>query len=110
MRKAQSTLEYALLITVAVGAFLTIQSYVKRGIQGRLRQATDDIGTQYSPGLSEITEAKTDTYTESQTWEAGAGLAGTYGVDIDGGSATVANDRDIKPLHKEAWPATWTWD
>ena len=48
--KGQSTLEYAILIIIIIGALLTIQVYIKRGVQGRLKSATDDIGDQYSPG------------------------------------------------------------
>ena len=48
--KGQSTLEYAVLIIIVIGALLSIQVYIKRGIQGRLRSAADDIGDQYSPG------------------------------------------------------------
>lgn len=48
--KAQSTLEYAVLIIIVIGALLAIQTYIKRGISGRLRQAADDIGEQYSVG------------------------------------------------------------
>jgi len=41
-KKGQSTLEYAILIIIILGALLSIQNYIKRGIQGRLQQATDD--------------------------------------------------------------------
>ncbi len=51
-RRAQSTLEYAVLIVIVIGALLTIQTYVKRGIQGRLRQATDDIGDQFDTEIN----------------------------------------------------------
>jgi len=63
-RRAQSTLEYALIIAVVVGALIAMQVYVKRGIQGRLKSATDDIGEQYSPGYTTgtiITTTTTDT-------------------------------------------------
>jgi hypothetical protein len=53
--KGQSTLEYAVLIIIVIGALLSIQVYIKRGIQGRLKSATDDIGDQYSPGNSNVT-------------------------------------------------------
>lgn len=46
--KGQSTLEYAILIIIIIGALLTIQVYIKRGLQGRWKQATDDIGDQYT--------------------------------------------------------------
>jgi uncharacterized protein (UPF0333 family) len=49
-RKGQSTLEYGIVIAVIVAALIAMQTYIKRGVQGRLRQATDDIGEQFSPG------------------------------------------------------------
>ena len=48
--KGQSTLEYAILIIIIIGALLTIQVYIKRGMQGRLRSSSDDIGDQFSLG------------------------------------------------------------
>lgn len=49
-RRGQSTLEYAVIIAVVVAALIAMQTYFKRGVQGKLRQATDDIGEQFSPG------------------------------------------------------------
>ena len=34
-KRGQSTLEYAVLIVIIIGALLTIQVYIKRGVQGR---------------------------------------------------------------------------
>ncbi len=51
-KKAQSTLEYAILIFVVVAALIVMQIYVKRGIQGRMRESSDQIGEQYSPGYT----------------------------------------------------------
>ena len=53
-KKAQSTLEYAILIAVIVGALIGMQTYVKRGLQGRLKVATDDVGSQFEPGTTDI--------------------------------------------------------
>ena len=53
-KRGQSTLEYAVLIVVIIGALLTIQVYMKRGVQGRLKSAADDIGDQYSDGNTNI--------------------------------------------------------
>jgi len=55
-KKGQSTLEYAILIVIIIGALLSIQVYIKRGIQGRMRSATDDIGDQFSPGNTNYIE------------------------------------------------------
>ena len=52
--KGQSTLEYAVLIIIVIGALLSIQVYIKRGIQGRLKTAADDIGDQYSVGNTNV--------------------------------------------------------
>ena len=51
-KRAQSTLEYALMIAVVVGALIAMQVYVKRGLQGKLKDSTDQIGEQYSPGYT----------------------------------------------------------
>ena len=54
-KKGQSTVEYAVLIIIIIGALLSIQVYIKRGIQGRLRAAADDIGEQFSVGNTNYT-------------------------------------------------------
>ena len=48
-RKAQSSLEYALLIVAVVATLVAIQAYMKRSIQGRLRASSDLIGDQFDP-------------------------------------------------------------
>ena len=58
-KRGQSSLEYAVIITIIVAALIAMQVYVKRGVQGRLKQASDDIGAQFSPGYT------TGTYTTS---------------------------------------------
>lgn len=46
-RRGQSLIEYAVFIFCLVAALIAMQIYIKRGIQGRLRQSTDDIGEQF---------------------------------------------------------------
>ena len=66
-KRGQSTLEYAVLIVVIIGALLTIQVYIKRGVQGRLRSAADDIGDQYSDGnTNEVKTTIRNSSTEEQ--------------------------------------------
>ncbi len=48
-RTGQSTLEYAVLIAVVAAAAIGMQIYVKRGLQGRLRQSADQVGEQFTP-------------------------------------------------------------
>lgn len=40
-RKGQNTAEYAILIALVVAAAVAMQTYVKRGIQGRVADAVD---------------------------------------------------------------------
>ena len=51
MREAagQTTVEVAVLIAVVIAALITMQIYLKRGMQGRLRSAADSIGDPYDP-------------------------------------------------------------
>ena len=78
-KKAQSTLEYAILIIIIIGALLAVQTYIKRGIQGKLKSSSDDIGDQYSPDNTKIEKVVTS---HSNTAE-------SYGVTGQGASSTV---------------------
>lgn len=70
-KKGQSTVEYAVLIVLVISALLSIQFYLKRGIQGRLKSATDDIGDQFSPGNTNLIETTTTTGQRQETFIAG---------------------------------------
>jgi len=52
--KAQTTLEYAILIGVIVAALIAMQSYLKRGFQGKMRSHADSMGSQFSPGHTRV--------------------------------------------------------
>lgn len=47
--RGQSTLEYVVIIAVVVAGLIGMQIYIKRGVQGKLRDSTDQIGEQFSP-------------------------------------------------------------
>lgn len=49
LRKGQSTLEYVILVGFVVAALIAMGVYMKRGMQGKLRESTDQVGEQYSP-------------------------------------------------------------
>lgn len=76
--KGQSTLEYAMIIAVIVGGLIAMQYYMKRGIQGKLRESTDSIGEQYSAGnmTSKFTTEQVGTQTSKET----------FGMNSDGSS------------------------
>jgi len=48
-RRAQTSLEYAVLVSVVVAALVAMTIYMKRGMQGRLQQSAENIGPQYDP-------------------------------------------------------------
>ncbi len=48
-KKGQTTIEYAVLLIIIMGALLASGNYIKRGFQGRWRAAVDEVGDQYDP-------------------------------------------------------------
>ena len=63
--KGQSTLEYAVLIVVVLGALMAVQTYITRGIQGRAKDATDSISdTQFDPDMT-VHIKTTNTYSKT---------------------------------------------
>jgi Flp pilus assembly pilin Flp len=48
-QKGQAILEYTVIVIVILGVMVAMRDYVKRGIQGRLKSASDDLGGQYDP-------------------------------------------------------------
>jgi len=49
--KGQTILEYTVIIIVILGVLVTMKDYIKRGIQGRWKSATDDVSDQYDPQI-----------------------------------------------------------
>lgn len=58
-KKAQSVAEYVIVLGLIVGAVMAMQTYVKRGLQGRLKDAVDY--TESSGGL-QFTTRQYDPY------------------------------------------------
>ncbi|MBI3601836.1 MAG: hypothetical protein HY209_02980 [Candidatus Omnitrophica bacterium] len=50
--KGQSFLEYSVLLIIILAVFLSMQMYIKRGIQGRWKSAVDEFGDQYDPRVA----------------------------------------------------------
>jgi len=64
--KAQSLVEYAVVIACIIAALLAMQHYLKRGLQGRLKVASDSISEEHyaSDNIESETETKLTTKTE----------------------------------------------
>ncbi len=100
-KKGQSTLEYAVLIVIIIGALLSIQFYIKRGIQGRLKSAADDIGDQFSPGNTNLIESTTTSGMKKETFRAGRT---TKNLLVDEVTTTTMNAQIIQE-NFEYWAA-----
>ncbi len=110
-KRAQSTLESALIIAVVVGALLAMQIYVKRGLQGRFRSSTDNIGDQYSAGRTEVTYVTEDTTpgkNKDRVGYDGQGISNSSVVvsavtkrTNEGGGADVRRERVLDDLKDE---------
>jgi Flp pilus assembly pilin Flp len=104
-RRGQSTLEYAVLIVVIIGALLTIQVYIKRGVQGRLKQATDDIGDQYSDGNTNLIKTTIRNSTTEEIFNAGSASSTIQ----NGGELTNTTEKAvIVNVQQEYWGNTAT--
>lgn len=73
--RGQSTLEYVILAGFVVAALIAMGVYMKRGFQGRLRESTDQVGQQYSPGYT--TSNYNTTTNVAQTESVNAGVTQT---------------------------------
>jgi len=102
--KGQSTLEYAMIIAVVVGALFAIQIYMKRGVQGKLREATDEMGGQYSAGnvTSKFTTQQIGTLTTTSnfgTAELGQG-GSEYKITAAAQTQTTAKGTEAEKITK----------
>src|SRR4030042_5192763 len=100
MVKAQSTLEYALLIAVVVGSLLYMQNYLKRSMQGRLQKIGDQIGDQYSPGLTFRNTTTLTTAAKIVQLEQG-GVGSLKETTLTGGEREQNELRGLRPLEEE---------
>ena len=84
-RKGQNTMEYAILVGVIAIALLVMRSYIKRGVQGKFKEATDSVGQQFSLGS---TDQSSQTIVRSQSTER-VTLRDTTGLGVAAGNVTT---------------------
>ena len=82
IRKGQSTAEYAIVIGLVIAAAVAMQVYVKRGLQSKIKAATDytdtdavkvvgNTGGQYEPYYQQSEMTATNKANETETTAAG---------------------------------------
>ncbi|PIQ87729.1 MAG: hypothetical protein COV73_02575 [Candidatus Omnitrophica bacterium CG11_big_fil_rev_8_21_14_0_20_43_6] len=110
LRKGQSTAEYAIVIGLVIAAAVAMQVYVKRSIQGKMKDAVDyneqvavgiGLGTtpQYEPlySTTENMVSKRDATEIATTYEAGKVVRKIQGADV----STRTGTTKIAPVKKE---------
>jgi hypothetical protein len=101
LRKAsQSILEYALLIAVVIAALLIMQTFMKRGYQGRLKDSSDRMagGESYSASSSTTLEDRQMT-TDKNIHEETA----TNRAQLNGVINNFGNPSDLSGLNDKAY-------
>jgi len=52
MKKAQSVMEYCVMVLAIVIAILAMRIYIQRSMQGRFKELADSLGKQHDPALA----------------------------------------------------------
>ncbi len=93
-QKGQSTLEYAMIVAVVVAGLFAMQIYMKRGVQGKLRSSTDEIGAQFEAGESQVIANSSHTGTTVETTASSVTTSTTAGDNTTtSGSESVTGFR-----------------
>jgi Flp pilus assembly pilin Flp len=100
-KKGQNTLEYAIIIAVIVAALIAMQSYIKRGIQGKLKASTDDVGEQFS---AQNTSGTYQTQLNANSSENISGGAQSTSTTTTNQNQTRTENENIGDLQSEWWP------
>ncbi len=69
-RTGQSTVEYAVLIVVVIAALLAMSIFMKRGVMGKARESTNQIGEQFAPFDTKNAYTRTFKSTRNETTKA----------------------------------------
>lgn len=101
--KAQSTLEYAVLVGVVVAGLLAMQVYLKRGYQGKMKESADSMGDQFSPGQ---TTAHYNTTSITRSQETVNGTANTTVTQIFQQDSNKTATENVTGFGDEHW---WDW-
>ena len=91
-RKGQSITEYAILVSIIIGALIAMQAYVKNTLSAKIKIAADGI----HGGQELLYQPKTTTSTQVTVRRDGTrsvtGTASDYTVDTSGAGTTVEED------------------
>lgn len=92
-KKAQATLQYALLVAAIIGVALTMQIYLKRSVQGRVQMAGDQLAEQYA-----VDETKLHEHFNSSVSTTEWMLPGPSNSSTTHGTFNAHAERELEPL------------
>jgi uncharacterized protein (UPF0333 family) len=98
--KAQTTLEYAILIGVVVAGLIAMQVYLKRGYQGNLKESADSMGKQFSPGY---TTGHYETTSSTESSEVLANKITVSTIPTDGQTSDKTTSESVSTADNEYW-------
>jgi len=106
LRRAQSIVEFSVLVALVIAALVVMQVYIKRSYQGRIKRETDSLGQQYSPGHT-TGATVVETTSNSVTYTGGStdpndmpGLIDS-GVEIEPGTSVTVSKSNTSITTKE---------
>jgi hypothetical protein len=105
--RAQSVLEYAVIISFVVTALLAMSIYMKRAAEGKLRESSDQLGEQFEAGETHVYSHNTRTGITIQKVnpEGESGLSASYSDPAKDSESTM--DTLVEDSHEEVgWNIT----
>lgn len=87
-KKAQSVLEYSLVITAVIAALVVMNFYLKESVQGKMKESSDQIGRQFDPAVL-TTSWKVESRGKTTTTETRTAVK-----DGSGGETTTTVDKE----------------
>ncbi len=110
-KRAQSTLEYAVVIAIVVAALIAMQVYIKRGLQGRWKQAADDVGQQFSPSYTNTSYTTNSSVNSTENVSGGSydnSSGATLTMPVSNADTSQFQNRtgteNVSTFNNEYWP------
>ncbi|MCX5698283.1 MAG: hypothetical protein NTX01_01090 [Candidatus Omnitrophica bacterium] len=93
--KAQSTLEYVILIGFVIAALIAMGVYMKRGTEGKLRESADQIGEQYDARNTSSNYSTVTHLNQTENTTAGGGSV----ISIDSAADNTRTKTGSETVH-----------
>lgn len=99
--RGQGIIEYTVMIIIILAVFLAMKNYVQRGVQGRWKASTDDLGDQYDPRtantlINYVLNSTSNTFVDIVP--ATGGGFWTRRVDVSNSTETKGGQTSVGPL------------